>query len=98
MAFHDINLLAATLSPQEFELLLRAYVAKQLNDNNTKADFVSFFYSCRHSETQRWTVSRYTNGDDTKTTGEVLAMCTVEAARREVADKANTLLLLEHTE
>lgn len=91
---YNYKVIANELNAEEFELLLRAYIEKQLSDNHVKPDYVSLYYNNSGKVTCKWNVTV----KQTDTKGELLAMCAFEANRRQAADKANSLLLLEHTE
>ena len=79
----------------EIELLIRAYVKQQLSVAASGTNYATFFYS-KTSNDGKWSVCSLYANPDTKTAGDILALCASESRRREDADKANRLLLIEH--
>lgn len=88
--------LAEALSPQEFELLVRAYVrsrmAKLLPKDATIILFCNAEYNKAELKSTIWQVGAYS---ETQTKGEILDSTVEEQLRRRSFETNNTLLLIE---
>ena len=91
--------LAASLTPTQFELLVRAYIAEQLTRLEENPGNVMFWLDLGYGKTAEpknghWQLGVSTNKPLTR--GEVLADVVIEQNRRNNFDKSCKLALIEH--
>lgn len=88
--------LANSLTPQYFELLVRAYVQRQMNKMSPKNNGIFLFVHTDYGTTEikkcQWVLG---SSSETQTKGEILADCVAEHNRR--MNFNSTLMLIEGT-
>lgn len=96
-----LDCLVKSLSPTDFELLLRAYVRKQMarfdrDDMNNSYTRAYFYWN--GDDKSSWDIRAGHGYPGVETKGEVLVLCAEELDRRIGAEDQNKLSLLTHEE
>ena len=94
--WHNPTDLANSISPENFELFLRAYMAKHFARFTKNPNIVMLVVSTGYGATAETAKVNWNIGtSNEQTVGEILASCIDEYNRRQEFTKTNTLWLIE---
>jgi hypothetical protein len=93
----DHEKLAETLSPEQFELLLRSYIEKQISRLTNNQSLIMLVVHTGYGSDLNINEAHWQVGlSSTQTTGEILEACITECNRRSDFAKSCTLRLIQN--